>query len=64
MAEKFFRLPEKYRQRLLRDNGHFPGDFHPDAHFKGELPFQPHEFRSGIQTKPDTSTNLNLNPTR
>jgi hypothetical protein len=55
-AETVFRLPDDIRKTLLRDAGHAPEDWHPDAHFKRETPplssfSQPQE-RTNARSKP------------
>jgi hypothetical protein len=33
-----FNLPDSARKALLRDAGHAPEDWHPDAHLRREMP--------------------------
>lgn len=36
--ETILRLPESVRKAMLRDAGHAPEEWHPDAHFRRETP--------------------------
>lgn len=38
MGETTFRVPESVKKSMLRDAGHAPEDWHPDAHFRRETP--------------------------
>ncbi len=40
MSEIVFRLPDSVKKAMLRDAGHAPEDWHPDAHFRRETPLE------------------------
>ena len=64
MTELFFSyLPKEYREQLLRDTGHFPKDFDPDAYLRRELPIQPHEIQSSILSS-NTAKIVDVKPAR
>ena len=54
MSETAFRLPESIRKSLLRDAGHAPEEWHPDAHFRRETPLGQSASQPGLSATRQT----------
>ena len=54
MSETGFRLPEDVRKSLLRDAGHAPEEWHPDAHLRRETPLGQSASQPGLSATRQT----------